>query len=73
MILEGVPKSTVSHINFVHNLVLIPATVLHLLAALTCKQFSGNNILKKLDMITNKQSNDSPELELLDAVSHVIK
>ena len=56
-----------------HNLVLMPTTFLHLLAAPTCKQFSGNNFVQELDMITNKLSNDSPELELLDDVSHVIK
>ena len=56
-----------------HNLVLMPTTFLHLLAAPTCKKFSGNNFVQELDMITNKLSNDSPELELLDDVSHVIK
>ena len=56
-----------------HNLVLVPTTWLHLLAALTFRQFSGNNFVQELDMITNKLSNDSLELELLDDVSHVIK
>ena len=59
--------------NFMHNLVLMPTTFLRILAAPTCKQFSGNNFGQELDMITNKQSYDSPELELLDDLSHVIK
>ena len=56
-----------------HNLVLMPTTFLHLLAALTCKQFSDNYFVQELGKIINKLPFDSPELELLDDVSHVIK
>ena len=59
--------------NFVHNLVLMPTAFLRILAAPTCKQVSGNNSVQELAMITNKQSYDSPELELFADVSHVIK
>ena len=66
MILEGEQSC-------VNNLVLMPNTFLRILAAPTCKQFSGNNFVLELDIITNKLSNDSLELELLDHVSQVIK
>ena len=73
MILEGEPNRTISPTNFVHNLVSMLTTFLHLLAAPTCKQFSDNNFVQKIDMITNKLSYCSQEPEHLDNISHVIK